>query len=731
MSLPKYGGEGGGFLLDNSSNYFPGGEGGRLGYSGEGGLMILGKTAASSVVITPIVANNMRKNLNKQQQRDGRRRRILRPSLNLSPLKISSELASSLKLHDLKEDKLKAMREDSQKNVRRRTLSPCRSSALSSSGSSSKDPRSLQQKNSASSLLSSESYANDVSLGGGSRVPETVLTRSERIAKRVVPPRARLMMRPKESDDDSSVSSQTKLGSSSKGPPPSGSWDEGGDGTTGRVDAMPRPNGEKGSNKESLRSRIGQVSLSKKVEEEPEPIVAKPRLVNNVQYKYKLYPGNNSLVITQALRKRPWMNLSRDENDVAKKSYKATGGESGETKEVANEDAMDLDLIWEQYRLAKRYKTTLYKDTVLNHIQGNPSLVTKKGLYFSLRKYCDRTGMDLGDIVPRTYFLHCNGQDPSEQGEGRQDDTAEFSDYNQTLEEEVVWICKPSSLTNRGYGIVVLKGVNPVLTLVNRALTASPRPVDDGEDAEKPSVESRKKRMAKKSGMREGYIVQEYITKPLLVRGRKFDIRCYVLLHLDKSKNGDNKLRAYFHEHMYVRTSGKKYSLNDLEDKECHLTNDAVQQKCATYGKFEPGNKLNMNEWQAQIDRDYSGAPGDIVQANIIPRMKELTSISISAALDKLEKSSVNKSFELLGYDYMVSDDFQPLLIEVNSNPCLEFSCPLLSRMIPDVISDTFKLSVDQLLPPPPEGSRTKNCEAVVAGILSEKNLFEELKIDR
>ena len=102
-----------------------------------------------------------------------------------------------------------------------------------------------------------------------------------------------------------------------------------------------------------------------------------------------------------------------------------------------------------------------------------------------------------------------------------------------------------------------------------------------------------------------------------------------------------------------------------------------------------------------------------------------------SATLDKLEKSSVKKSFELLGYDYMVSDDFQPLLIEVNSNPCLEFSCPMLSRMIPDVINDMFKLSVDNLLPPPPEGSRTKNCEAIVASILSEGNRFEELKIDR
>ncbi len=722
------------FVLDHGSRYSPVGEGSRLGYSGEGGLMILGKTAASSVVITPIVANNMRKNLNKN--RNGRRRRILRPSLNLSPLKTSSELASNLKLHEKKEDKLKVMREESQNScTRRRTLSPCRSKALVLL-SSSKDPKPSLGGSSASS--SAGEGGGDASYGTA-RVPETVLTRAERIAQRVVPPRARLVLRPKESDDESSVSSQTKFGALiSDGLTPSGGREEG-DGMDGGTNNS-MPSEVRGSYKDSVRSRTGQISQpttsklqqQSRIVEESE-VVAKPRLMNNVQYKYKLYPGNNSLVITQALRRRPWMNLSRDDNDVAKKSSKATGegsSESKETKEI--EDSMDLTLIWEQYRLAKRYKTSLYKDCVLNHIQGNLSLVTKKGLYFSLRKYCERSGMELSEIIPRTFFLHCDGQDPSEQGEGRQDDTAEFSQYNDQIEDgEVVWICKPSSLTNRGYGIVVLQGSNPVLTLVNRALTASPRLADDGDDIEKPSIENKKKRMAKKSGLKEGYIVQEYITRPLLVRGRKFDIRCFVVLHLDKSKRGDKKLKAYFHEHMYVRTSGKKYSLNDLEDKECHLTNDAVQQKCSTYGKFEPGNKLNMIEWQEQIDKDYPHAPTGVVHDNIIPRMKDLTSISISAALDKLEKSSVQKSFELLGYDYMVTDDFKPLLIEVNSNPCLEYSCPMLSRMIPDVINDMFQLSVDQLVPPPPEGSRTKNCEAVVTSILEENNQFEELKLDR
>jgi hypothetical protein len=789
------------FAMDSTVpvSHVEAGERHRVGFNGEG-LMVLGKTAASSVVITPQIAANIRKNLNK----DGRRRRMLRPSLNLSPIKGSMELASSLKLQERKEDKLKAMRDEMNAagggTRRRRTLSPSLTSSMSSTL-----PMSPKAFGSLDVLGTSENVAGiDSNSLSPSRVPETVLTRAERIAKRVVPQRPPLGRRRKDSDDDnvSVQSQQQQQQQASKGfselRERSAEGTVGGEETSNKMlTSLSRPPMERGSNPDSVRRKLGQItttqsqggscsvlseggeraampplakinrSQSSKVVVEEEVPVAKHRLISNVSYKYKLYPGNNSLVITQAFRKRTWISLSKSENDVAKKAYKTTTSsdiEAGvkESKEADAAESIDFDIVWEQYRLAKRYKTALYKECVLNHIQGNPSLVTKKGLYFSIKTYCEKNGLELSDVVPRTFYLHADGSDPSEAGEGRRDDRAEFASYNRqssaggggSAEEScakeieegkggkeengdgIVWICKPSSLTNRGYGIVVLKGEAPVLNLVNRALTASPRLEEDGGDAEETdvkatTVENKKKRCAKKFGLKEGYIVQEYMTKPLLVRGRKFDIRCFVLLHLDKSKRGDKKLKAYFHEHMYVRTSGKKYSLNNLEDRECHLTNDAVQQKCASYGKFEAGNKLNMEDWQKQIDKDYPHAPADIVSATIIPRIKELTSISLSAALGKLEKTSVDKSFEILGYDYMVTDDFRPLLIEVNSNPCLEYSCPMLARMIPDVIHNMFKVSVDVLLPPPPQGSRTKNCEAAVAGIEGEKNLFEELPIFR
>jgi hypothetical protein len=41
--------------------------------------------------------------------------------------------------------------------------------------------------------------------------------------------------------------------------------------------------------------------------------------------------------------------------------------------------------------------------------------------------------------------------------------------------------------------------------------------------------------------------------------------------------------------------------------------------------------------------------------------------------------------------DFMIDDSLAPLLIEINTNPCLELSCPLLANIIPSLIEETFK----------------------------------------
>ena len=63
-------------------------------------------------------------------------------------------------------------------------------------------------------------------------------------------------------------------------------------------------------------------------------------------------------------------------------------------------------------------------------------------------------------------------------------------------------------------------------------------------------------------------------------------------------------------------------------------------------------------------------------------------------------KRRVN-TFEIYGYDFMFDDDFKVYLIEVNTNPCLELGCPLLARLIPTMVENALRLSIDPLFPPP------------------------------
>lgn len=52
-------------------------------------------------------------------------------------------------------------------------------------------------------------------------------------------------------------------------------------------------------------------------------------------------------------------------------------------------------------------------------------------------------------------------------------------------------------------------------------------------------------------------------------------------------------------------------------------------------------------------------------------------------------------TFELLGYDFILDEDLNTYLIEVNTNPCLEESNELLRKLLPRMIDDTLNHVMD------------------------------------
>jgi hypothetical protein len=66
---------------------------------------------------------------------------------------------------------------------------------------------------------------------------------------------------------------------------------------------------------------------------------------------------------------------------------------------------------------------------------------------------------------------------------------------------------------------------------------------------------------------------------------------------------------------------------------------------------------------------------------------------------NKLNPDGRKGCFELLGFDFMIDADFTVWLIECNTNPCIEESSQLLRVLLPRMLDDAFKLTVDKHFP--------------------------------
>ena len=62
--------------------------------------------------------------------------------------------------------------------------------------------------------------------------------------------------------------------------------------------------------------------------------------------------------------------------------------------------------------------------------------------------------------------------------------------------------------------------------------------------------------------------------------------------------------------------------------------------------------------------------------------------------------------FELFGFDLMVDDDFNMLLIEVNSSPAMDYSTAVTERLVKLVLEDVVKVVVDY-----PNSKKKSKCD--------------------
>jgi tubulin monoglycylase TTLL3/8 len=218
-----------------------------------------------------------------------------------------------------------------------------------------------------------------------------------------------------------------------------------------------------------------------------------------------------------------------------------------------------------------------------------------------------------------------------------------------------IWIVKPGD-KSKGIGISFCDNLDNVLKYINNPNT-------------------------------EDYIVQKYIERPLLIYKCKFDVRQWFLV------TDWSPLTIWFYKDSYLRICSQEFSYDCMHES-IHLSNVAVQENYINGKRSEklPENNFMTSE---QFKQYLSEIGADDVWENMIyPGMKEAV-INTMIATQEVTDSRKN-AFELYGADFMMSDDYKPWLLEVNSSPGMLPSSVEKAKLCAAVIGDTIKVVLDQ-----------------------------------
>jgi len=179
----------------------------------------------------------------------------------------------------------------------------------------------------------------------------------------------------------------------------------------------------------------------------------------------------------------------------------------------------------------------------------------------------------------------------------------------------------------------------------------------------------------------ELYIAQKYLMNPLLIGGKKFDLRIYALV------TTYNPLTVYFYRTGFARFTSQRYSTNfdEVSNMMVHLTNVAIQKNSDTYDKVTGG------KWDLRSLKIYLYARYGREKVNTL--FNDIQDIVLKS-LFAVQKVIVNDRhcFELYGYDILIDDELKPWLIEINSNPSLTASTNKDSEMKIKMLDDMLTI---------------------------------------
>ena len=446
-----------------------------------------------------------------------------------------------------------------------------------------------------------------------------------------------------------------------------------------------------------------------------------------------------------------------------------------------NNNIINLNFEWKYYSNRLNYKKYKYcsgvpnrKLKMINLFEKNYEIGNKKNMFINLMSYCDKIKYNIFEIVPFTMILS-NTKD-IELATNALKEIIEFLENNKNTKSNIIinklyrdqfwydknfenisnqfiyfnknfisdknnWILKPTDMYQGKYIEIsntyddiykkclnMFKGVNSNLFKeIMEIEEENQKNENNNENINSISSNNNlKKRLSlKKSAISKMYccsdiIIQKYLDNPLLYKKRKFDIRCFVLL--------DSNLNLYYCKEGHLKGSSELYNVENT-NKFIHITNYSFQKKSSSFAKYESGNEISYESFKSFLEEE--GIPLENFD-NMIEEMKFLIKLSFKSVSNKIYKIPDVLCFELFGYDFIIDNEFKPWILEINNNPGLGISSPVIKKIIPRMMDDAFRLTIDKVF----ETKYDQDCfdeegnyksRFPIEGYRNDENIFEFL----
>ncbi|KAF0686913.1 Aste57867_21307 [Aphanomyces stellatus] len=171
-------------------------------------------------------------------------------------------------------------------------------------------------------------------------------------------------------------------------------------------------------------------------------------------------------------------------------------------------------------------------------------------------------------------------------------------------------------------------------------------------------------------------VIQQYVERPFLILGRKFDIRQWVLV------TATAPLTIYWYRECYLRFSSKAYSLaadDAIHDKYMHLCNNSIQKTGDAPDHPDiPGNMWGLDRFQLHLSEL---GVRDRWDNHTVPAMQHACVEALQSVQPKLKR--IGHGFEWLGLDFILDEQLTPWLLEVNVSPDVSHSTDTTAALVP------------------------------------------------